>query len=231
MSNKVRLIGGPGDGGQVATTQEHIVVPLDAHLNLTEERTDPYAVAMYRLEHKGAELFHRFVKAERRPDPAEGFDVEFIDGPMQGVHRYRRAVQLHDAAFQVPLDAEHKLLEKGFKVAATAEYRRRKIDGIWKMTFVGIAEGEQAERHGDMLAEGEFTKQLEAYTSKQLIQELVRRPTFFGLILYLPDFLPDSSIDTLRQCVMVASIQLQMTSANKKTILSTALKNLEGPAG
>ncbi len=187
MSRKARLIGGPADGETVTADVECTAIPLDQSLGLLKDKSEPFAWGIYRLEHKGSQAFYRFSHVQRHPDPTKGFDIEFVDGPLQGIQPFAQAIQFFDSVFRVPIGVDGKPLQSGSKVGSVAEYGRKMIDGTWKMALIRtINDPEEIESMADTLAEQALTRNLQSYTSEQLIRELTNRPTFYGLVITFP---------------------------------------------
>lgn len=148
---------------------------------------EPFAHAIYRLDHKGSQPLYRYSHVQRHPDPSKSFDVEFVNGPLQGKQTFASAIQFCDNLLRVPVGADGKALTGGGKMVQVAEYGRKEIDGVWKMALLRMIEDpDEIERSADVIAEHQLISKLQSYTSDQLVRELVSRPTFFGLILMFP---------------------------------------------
>ena len=226
MSERARLVGGPGDGEIIPVEKEMVGLPLDRNLALLKARAEPYAFAIYRLDRSGDAPVYRFVSAQRK-EAEKAFEVEFVDGPMQGVRPFGHAIQLSDMTIRFPLDADHKPVKKGAKVAAIAEYKRRKIDGVWKMALAGIIDSEgEAERSADIIAEKELTRELQIYTSDQLVEELLGRPGFVGVIAMYPgELVGDWQLEEGSELIL--GIGKQLNEEKAKVILRSALESLD----
>ena len=223
MSDKIRLIGGPGDGIVIPDgDKQNIALPLDKNLNPLKTKDEPYALAIYQLDPTGNYQFH----SAQRKEPEKPFDVEFIGGPMNGIQPFGQAIQLHDNPFCVPLDAKHRPLEQGAKVAAKAEYKRKQIDGVWKMAFVRIIDDpKETEQVADVLAEHQLVRELQIYTTHQLINELLNRQEFVGVILVYPGELV-GKWHLEKGASFSVGIGKQLNVDSAKLIISSALESL-----
>ena len=187
MSHKTRMVGGPANGEFAMEQLEMIAIPLGQNLNRLKDKVEPFAFAIYRLGHKGSQAFYQFLHVQRHPDPNKGFDIEFVDGPLKGIQPFSQAIQFYDSAFRVAFGKDGKPLTKGCAVGGIAEYQRKEIDGVWKMALVRtIDDPREIETLADTIAEHELTRELQAYTTEQLVKELATRPTFFGVVLMFP---------------------------------------------
>ncbi len=116
-------------------------------------------------------------------------------------------------------------------MGAIAEYRRKKIDGVWKMAFVRLVESEdKIEQYSDLIAERKFMQELSAYTAEQLIQELLSRPTFAGMILVPPGKLTGDWQPEIKDRFFIG-IGRQLDANAAKALVRHALTSLEGQAG
>ena len=226
MSKKTKLLGGPGDGIFIAGgDKQNFLLPLDKNLNPLKTKDEPYALALYRLATTGNYEFH----TAKRKEAEKPFDVEFIDGPMNGIHPFAQAIQLYDSIFRIPLDAEHRPLEQGAKVAAVAEYKREQINGVWKMAFVRIVDNpKEVENGADVIAEHQLVQELQVYTTEQLVNELLSRQRFFGVILMYPDELVgEGRLEIKKGASFVIGMGKQLNADKAKIILSSAITSLE----
>jgi hypothetical protein len=224
MDNKPRLIGGPADGLTVSGRSKHTVgIPLDENLNPLKSKDEPYAFAIYKLNAAGDYAFH----SAQRKESEKPFSVEFLGGPMEGTRPFAAPIQLYEKTWCLPLDAEHKPLDQGAKVAAVAEYKRKSVDGIWKMEFVRIVDDpKEAENFSDMLAEHQLTQELQTYTTEQLVNQLLSRQGFVGVILMYPGELV-GKWHLKKGDTLAIGIGKQLNVDNAKLIISSALESLE----
>ena len=221
---KTKFIGGPGDGIPVSGGgKENIALPLDKNLNQPKTKDETYAYAFYRLTPTGD---YEFYGAQRK-EAEKPFDIEFVDGPMKGIHPFMQAIQLYDNTFRVPLDAEHRPLGQGAIVAAEAEYKRKQIDGVWKMAVVGIVDNpKEVEEVADALAESQLVRELQVYTTEQLVKELLNRQGFAGVIVMLPGDMV-GKWHLKKGSPLFIGMERQMNAEQAKVILRSAFKSLE----
>jgi hypothetical protein len=226
MPERVTLIGGPADGELVGRPRDAdmIAIPLDEQLNALKDRTGKcYAHAIYGQSPNPA---HYIFRGAQRENPSDSFEVPFVDGPMKGTHRLRQAVQLTDMTLGFPLNSNGNPLERGDSVASIAQYKSVNIDGVWKMALVRIVDApKETSEFAHLLSAYTLTEQLAIFTVQQLVEELVKRPGFIGVIAMHPDELPGQRrLDPGAKLVLCYGPQLNLH--NVKQILRDALKAL-----
>lgn len=186
MTDHMRLTGGPADGLEFPepnNPEQLLGVPLDEDLNpLPLSTVDYYALATYGRSCIPDEL--DFLGAKRR-NIYDSFQVEFIDGPLRGSHDLPSAPTLSDDVFRAPLNSDRQLLTSSDnKVAAIAEYKRRRVGDRWKMALAAIVDApDEIEKAEDHRIEQSVETGLSEYTIKQLINELMRRDGFLGVVV------------------------------------------------
>lgn len=223
-----KFVGGPLDGETYRGQKREamIVAPLDALLNPMQEHAEPFAFAMYKLVAAKAGEVYQFLGAQRR-EHDQLFEIEFLDGPLQGMQHFRQAIHLYDITFAIPLGPGEQPLSEGWDVQAIAEYRRRKVGGVWKMVLEKIlGAGVETEQYSDMLAERRRVDELGAYTTEQLIKALVSRQSFVGVIVMEAGEMKPAD-PTLKEHAVMFLCSPALNPAGAKLFLQGALAALE----
>ena len=223
-----KFVGGPLDGETFRGQKREamMVVPLDPHLNPMNERAEPFAFAMYKLVGTKAGEVYQFLGAQRR-EHEKLFEIEFLDGPMKGVQHFRQAIHLYDITFAIPLGPDDQPLSQGWDVRAIAEYRRKKVGGVWKMALEKIlGAGVETEEYSDILAERRRVDELGAYTTEQLIKALVSRPTFVGVIAMAAGEITPAD-PTKKEYPLMFFGSPSLSPAGVKSFLQSALTSFE----
>lgn len=228
--NEVRFVGGPNDGDtyEGSKKSELLAIPLDCNLHVQKENPDDYyALAIYRLQQSEGEEAYVFQGAQRK-NPDEPFAVEFIDGPMKGVHPFQQPIQLFEAGFRIPLSQDKQVLKRGSNVAAMAEYRRKLVDGVWKMALENVNENPSVSEFGsDLIAERQRIEELDCYTSDQLVKALTKRPGFKGLVVMIPGEVQQGvPVEAGHDLLIMTGVGV--SKQNAITLLRSALTSLDG---
>jgi hypothetical protein len=228
MSEQTQVIGGPAHGLTTNADKEYVCFPVDENLVLIKGKADPYAMAVYHFEQSEGIAVYKFRHAQRHPDPTKNFSVEFIDGPMQGKQQFGHAAQLYDMTLRLSLGEDHKPLREGSKVGAIAEYKRREVNGIWKMTLVRIVEAEaETEQFENVIGEHQLTQQLGIFTTEQLARELASRESFLGAILMYPGEVKGSNWHLTKGTELIMMPGRQVNRDGLKLLLRSALETME----
>jgi len=109
---------------------------------------------------------------------------EFVDGPLRGFHNFKNPIDSVPGQVKLPITKDLKLCPATGMPAGYAFYERRLDGDRWKWFHLETnTSAEAADVIFSNFKEHELKQGLALYTSSQLMDELLNRETFVGVIV------------------------------------------------